>query len=57
MKKVLFLFFLLSTSVSFSNELDTFVLTNYTINVTASSSADYTLSGLTVRKTFKIVKR
>ena len=45
MNKVFVLFFLLFTSVSFSNELDTFVLTNYTINVTASSSADYTLSG------------
>ena len=45
MNKVFFVFFLLFTSVSFSNELDTFVLTNYTINVTASSSADYTLSG------------
>ena len=45
MKKVFFLLFLLSTSVSFSNELDSSVFTNYTINVTSSSSADYTLSG------------
>ena len=36
---------LLSFNIAFSNVIDESFLTNYTINVTAASSADYTLSG------------
>ncbi|MDB3901625.1 FG-GAP-like repeat-containing protein, partial [Flavobacteriaceae bacterium] len=39
------LLLLLSFNIAFSNVIDESFLTNYTINVTASSSADYTLSG------------
>ena len=44
MKKLIILLLFIPL-VSFSNELDSSVFTNYTINVTASSNADYTLSG------------
>ena len=45
MNKLLFLFFLFSTSISFSNELDYSLFANYSIKVTAPSNSSYSLDG------------